>query len=91
MREARRFFRKRLPYACCESMSDGRIWKLATKEETAKLWTVLHGLEIKRKDKNKHQNSSEESREVKNNGTGVNCALSKVNQIISMCALHVKV
>lgn len=52
---------------------------------------MLHGLEIKEKDENKHQNSSEESREVKNNGTGVNCALSKVNQIISMCVLHVKV
>lgn len=46
---------------------------------------MLHGLEIKEKDENKHQNSSEESREVKNNDTGVNCVLSKVNQIISMC------
>lgn len=45
----------------------------------------MHGLEIMKKYKNKHQNNSEENKEVKSNSTGVNCASLKVNQIISVC------
>ena len=70
--------------------------KICNKRRKCKIYdgkhpTVLHGLEIKKKDKNKHENNNEENKEVKSNDTGVNCASLKVNQIISMCVVPVQV
>ena len=89
------FFRKRLCYGCCKPISDGHNLKTCNKRRKCKTCdvkhlTVLHGLKIKKKD-NKHENNNEENKEVKGNGTGVNCASLKVNQIISRCVVPVKV
>ena len=51
---------------------------------------MLHCLEIKKKDKSKHEKDSEENEEVKSNGTVVNFASPKVNQIIIICVVPVK-
>ena len=71
------------------------IRKLAAKEKKCKTYdgkhpTVLHCLEIKKKDKSKHEKDSEENKEVKSNGTGVNFVSPKVNQIIIICVVPVK-
>ena len=93
---SKRFFRKRLCCGCCKPINNGHNSKTCNKRRKYKTCdgkhpTVLHGLQIKKKDKNKHEKECEENKEVRSNGTGVNSASPKVSQVISMCVVPVKV
>ena len=89
-------FKKKLCYGCCKPISNGHNSKSCKKRRKCKHCegthpTVLHGFKIKSKERSKQGQDGKENAEGENRSASVNCASSKMNQVISMCAVLVKV
>ena len=90
------FFKKKLCYGCCKPINDGHNSKTCKKRRKCKHSegthpTVLHGYKIKSKERSKQGQDSKENAERENRSTSVNCTSSRMNQVISMCVVPVKV
>ena len=96
MKEARCFVKKKLCYGCCKPINDRRNSKTCKKRRKCKHCegthpTVLHGYKIKLKERSKQGQDSKENAEGENRSTSVNCTSSRMNQVISICVVPVKV
>ena len=90
------FFKKKLCYGCCKPISHGHNSKSCKKRRKCKHHkgthpTILHSFKIKSKERSKQGQDGKENAEGKNRSASVNCASSKMNQVISMCTVLVKV
>ena len=90
------FFKKKLCYGWCKPISDGHNSKSCKKQRKCKHCegthlTVLHGFKIKSKERNKQGQDGKKNAEGENRSASVNCASSRMNQVISICAVPVKV
>ena len=90
------FFKKKLCYGCCKPINDGHNSKTCKKRRKCKHCegthpTVLHGFKIKSKERSKQGKDGKESAEGENRSASVNCASSRMNLVISMCVVPVKV
>ena len=90
------FFKKKLCYGCCKPISNGHNSTSYKKRRKYKHCEgthpiVLHGFKIKSKERSKQGQDGKENAEGENRSASVNCASSKMNQVISMCAVLVKV
>ena len=90
------FFKKKLCYGCCNPMSNGHNSKSCKKRRKCKHCegthpTVLHGFKIKSKERSKQGQDGKENAEGENRSASVNCGSSRMNQVISMCIVPVKV
>ena len=89
------FFKKKLCYGCCKPISNGHNSKSCKKRRKCKHCegthpTVLHGFKIKPKERSKQGQDGKESAEGENRSASVNCASSRMNQVMSMCVALVK-
>ena len=90
------FFKKKLCYGWCKPISDGHNSKSCKKQRKCKHCegthlTVLHGFKIKSKEGNKQGQDGKKNAEGENRSASVNCASSRMNLVISMCVVPVKV
>ena len=89
------FFKKKLCYGWCKPISDGHNSKSCKKQRKCKHCegthlTVLHGFKIKSKEGNKQGQDDKKNAEGENRSASVNCASSRMNQVMSMCVALVK-
>ena len=90
------FFQKKLCYGCCKRISNGDNSKSCKKRRKCKHYkgthpTVLHAFKIKSKERSKQGQDGKENVERENRSASVNCVSSRMNQVISMCIVPVKV
>ena len=90
------FFKKKLCYGCCQLIGDGHNSKTCTKGRKCrdcdgKHPTILHGLQLKKNDKSKSEKEIRKKEVDKADSTGLTCASTKMNQVISISVVPVKV
>ena len=90
------FFKKKLCNGCCQQTGDGHNSKNCTKRRKCrdcdgKYPTTLHGLQLKKNHKSKLEKEIRKKEADKADSTGVTCASTKMNQVISMSVVLVKV